>query len=98
VSGLLDITTNFAMDEEAVGAIFLDAKGKWKEDATEGSASHDPKKNKKGRPGKQQCQKDALVTVVDRKKPRGPLPGPWEFLMRWSRRHAPITDAQRSTP
>jgi hypothetical protein len=52
-SELLDITTNFATSEEAVGAIFSDAKGKRKEDATEGSPSHDPKKRKKkGRMGK----------------------------------------------
>jgi hypothetical protein len=51
-SELLDITINFATDEEVVGAIFPDAKGKWKEDAAEGFASHDPKK-KKGRLGKQ---------------------------------------------
>jgi hypothetical protein len=55
VSELLDIATNFSMGEEAVGAIFPNAKGKRKEDAAEGSASHDPKKKKKkGRLGKQQ--------------------------------------------
>jgi hypothetical protein len=43
------------MGQEAVEAIFPDAKGKWKEDAAEGSPSHDPKKKKKkGRHGKQQ--------------------------------------------
>jgi hypothetical protein len=55
-SELLDITTNFATGEEAVGAIFPDTKGKRKEDATEDSASCDPKKKKKkkkGKPGKQ---------------------------------------------
>jgi hypothetical protein len=57
-SELLDIATNFTMGEEVVGAIFPNAKGKRKEDATEDSASRDPKKKKKkkkGRPGKQQC-------------------------------------------
>jgi hypothetical protein len=70
-SELLDITTNFATGEEAVRAIFPDAKGKWKEDAAEDSASHDPKKKKKkkGRLGKQQRQKDALVAAVDHKNP-----------------------------
>jgi hypothetical protein len=54
-SELLDIATNFATGEEAVGAIFPYAKGKQKEDAAEDSASRDPKKKKKkGKPGKQQ--------------------------------------------
>jgi hypothetical protein len=53
-SELLDISTNFATGEEAVGAIFPDAKGKRKEDAAEGSPSHNPKKKKKkGSTGKQ---------------------------------------------
>jgi hypothetical protein len=47
MSELLDITTNFAMGEEAVRAIFSDAKGKRKEDAAEGSSSRDPKKKKR---------------------------------------------------
>jgi len=51
---LLDIATNFALGEEAVGAIFSDgaAKGKQKGEATEASGSCDPKKKKKGRKGK----------------------------------------------
>jgi hypothetical protein len=54
-SELLDIATNFATGEEAVGAIFPDAKGKQKEDTAEDSASRDSKKKKKkGRPRKQQ--------------------------------------------
>jgi hypothetical protein len=60
------------MGEEAVGAIFPDAKGKRKEDAAEDSASRDPKKKKKGRLGKQQRQKDALIATADHKNPRGP--------------------------
>jgi hypothetical protein len=68
-SELLDITTNFAMGEEAVGAIFPYAKGKRKEDTAEDSASRDPKKKKKGRPGKQQHSKDALVAAADHKNP-----------------------------
>jgi hypothetical protein len=52
-SKLLDIATNFAMVKEVVRSIFLDAKGKQKEDAAEDSASRDPKKKKKkGRLGK----------------------------------------------
>jgi hypothetical protein len=74
-SELLDITTNFAMGEEAIGAIFPNTKGKRKEDAVEDSASRDPKKKKKGRQGKQQHQKDALVVATDRKNPRCPPPG-----------------------
>jgi hypothetical protein len=69
-SELLDIVTNFTPGEEAVGAIFPDAKGNWKEDAAKVSASHDPKKKKKkGGPGKQQHQKDALITATDPKNP-----------------------------
>jgi hypothetical protein len=48
-SELLDIATNFTTGEEAVGAIFPDAKGKRKEDAAEDSASCDPKNKKKKR-------------------------------------------------
>jgi hypothetical protein len=53
-SELLDISTNFTTGEEVVRAIFLDAKGKRKEDATEDSASRDPKKKKKDRSRKRQ--------------------------------------------
>jgi hypothetical protein len=62
------------MGKEAVGAIFPDAKGKQREDTTEDSASHEPKKKKKGRLGKRQNQKDALVATAERKNPRGPPP------------------------
>jgi hypothetical protein len=68
-SELLDITTNFATSEEAVQAIFPDAKEKRKEDATEVFASRDPKKKKKGRLGKQQRHKDALITAAGHKNP-----------------------------
>jgi hypothetical protein len=45
----LDIATNFASGEEAVGAIFspLKAKGKRQEDADEGGSGHNSKKKKK---------------------------------------------------
>jgi hypothetical protein len=90
-SELLDIATNFAMSEEAVEAIFPDAKGKRKEDVAEGFTSHDPKKKKKkGRLGKQKHQKDALVTATDRKKPRGPLLGP-ESLRRDAQEAMPLS-------
>jgi hypothetical protein len=66
---LLDIATNFATGEEAVGAIFPDTKGKRKDAAAEDSASRDLKmKKKKGRLGKRQNQKDALIAAVDHKK------------------------------
>ena len=48
---LLNIATNFASGEEAVGAIFPDndAKGKRRDEAPGASAPHLPKKKKKGR-------------------------------------------------
>ena len=51
---LLDIATNFASGEEAVGAIFPenDAKGKRRDEAPEALAPHLPKRKKKGRQGK----------------------------------------------
>ena len=49
-AALLDIATNFASGEEAVGAIFPDndAKGKQRDEAPEASASRFSKKKKKG--------------------------------------------------
>jgi hypothetical protein len=47
ISELLDIATNCTMGEEAVRAIFSDAKGKRKEDAAKGSPSHNPKKKRR---------------------------------------------------
>ena len=51
VTALLDIATNFASGEEAVGAIFPnnDAKGKQRDEAPEASTPRLPKKKKKGR-------------------------------------------------
>ena len=48
---LLDIATNFASGEEAVGAIVPDndTKGKRRDEAPGASAPHLPKKKKKGR-------------------------------------------------
>jgi len=71
-SQLLDIATNFASGEEAVGAIFSDgaAKGKQKAEATEASGSRDPKKKKKGRKGKQGQSDNNLVATGDRKNPK----------------------------
>jgi len=80
-SQLLDITTNFASGEEAVGAIFSDDTTKWKQkaDATEASGSRDPKKKKKGRKGKQGQSDDNLVATADRKNPKRAPAGPSLF-------------------
>ena len=77
-SQLLDIATNFASGEEAVGAIFSDdnAKGTQKAEATEASGSQDPKKEKKGHKGKQGRLDDNLVAVADRKNPKRAPTGP----------------------
>ena len=58
---LLDIATNFASGEEAIGAIFPDndAKRKRRDEAPEASAPHLPKKKKKGRQGKQEVSRPA---------------------------------------
>ena len=68
-AALLDIATNFASGEEAVGAIFLDnvAKGKRRDEASRASASRFSKKKKKGRQGKQEALEADLVTAADRK-------------------------------
>ena len=68
---LLDIATNFASGEEAVGAIFPngDAKGKRKDEAPRASAPHLPKKKKEGRQGKQEILEANLVAAAERKNP-----------------------------
>ena len=70
-AALLDITTNLASGEEAVRAIFPDndAKGKRRDEAPGASASHLPKKKKKGRQGKQEVLESGLVVAADRKNP-----------------------------
>jgi hypothetical protein len=70
---LLDIATNFASDEEAVGAIFHDTKGKEKqqENADEGGSSRNSKEKKKAK----QSRKDPLVAIVERKNPTSPSRG-----------------------
>ena len=67
----LDIATNFASGEEAVGAIFPDndAKGKRRDEATEASAPRLPRKKKKGRQGKQEMLEADLVVAAERKNP-----------------------------
>jgi hypothetical protein len=69
----LDISTNFASGEEAVGAIFHYTKGKQKqqEDADEGGSSYNSKKKKKAK----QSGKDPLVAATERKNPRAPPEG-----------------------
>jgi len=80
-SQLLDIATNFASGEEAVGAIFSDdtAKGKQKAKASEALGSCNPKKKKKGRKGKQGRSDDNLVAAADRKNPKWAPAGPGLF-------------------
>jgi len=70
---LLDVATNFASGEEAVGAIFPDndTKGKRMDEAPRASASHLPKK-KKDRQGNQGVLGAGLVAATERKNPRGP--------------------------
>jgi hypothetical protein len=75
----MDIITNYAADEEAVGAIFGgdQDKGKRKNEDPEGSnrgTKRNNRKKKKNQQGKHEAVADDLVTAADRKKPRGPPP------------------------
>ena len=84
-AALLDITTNFASGEEAVGAIFPDSdtKGKRRDEALEASAFHLPKRKKKGRLGKQEVLEADLVAAAERKNPRGPKgPRPFDDMLK----------------
>jgi hypothetical protein len=93
-NGLTDIITNFAVGEEAVGAIFGNDqdKGKCKEEdptsSSRGSKRNNNKK-KKNQQGKQEALADDLVAVADCKKPRGPLGG--AFSTKFSRNRVPTT-------
>jgi hypothetical protein len=73
----MDIITNFATDEEAVGAIFGSDQDKGKrKDEDPVSSSRGSKRNnykKKNQQGKQEAPANDLLTAADRKKPRGPL-------------------------
>jgi hypothetical protein len=74
---LMDIITNYATGEEAVGAIFGgdQDKGKRKDEEPEGSnrgAKRNNRKKKKNQLGKCEAATDDLVAATDRKKPRGP--------------------------
>jgi hypothetical protein len=79
-NGLMDIVTNFAASEEAVGAIFGGdlERGKQKSDdpasSTRGSKRNNRKK-KKGQQGKLEAPADELVAATEHKKPRGPPTG-----------------------
>jgi hypothetical protein len=77
-NGLMDIITNFAAGEEAVGVIFGSDqdKGKQKVDDPAGSSQGYKRNNrkKKSQQGKLEAPTDELVTAVERKKPRGPPP------------------------
>jgi hypothetical protein len=69
-NGLMDIITNFAAGEEAVGAIFSSDqdKGKRKEEDHASSSrglKRNKKKKKKNQQGKQEAPTDDLVATVD---------------------------------
>jgi hypothetical protein len=76
----MDIITNFAAGEEAVGVIFGgdQDKGKHKEEDPVGSSrssKRNNRKKKKNQQGKLEAPADDLVAAADRKKPRGPPSG-----------------------
>ena len=84
-AALLDIATNFASGEEAVGAIFPDgdAKGRQRDEAPEASASHLPKRKKKERLGKQEVLEADLVGAAERKNPQAPKgPRPFDDMLK----------------
>jgi hypothetical protein len=79
-NGLMDIITNFAAGEEAVGAIFGgdQDKGKHKvDDPTNSSrgSKRNNRKKKKNQQGKLEASADELVAATECKKPRGPPGG-----------------------
>jgi hypothetical protein len=84
----MDIITNFAAGEEAVGAIFDgdQDKGKHKEEDPVGSSwssKRNNRKKKKNQQGKLKAPADDLVAAADCKKPRGPPAG--AFLTKCSK-------------
>jgi hypothetical protein len=87
----LDIATNFAFDEEAVGAIFHDTKGKEKqqENTNKGALATTPKRRRR-------LSRRARIPFWLSLSTR--IPGPhareaWEFLTRCSISHACTTRA-----
>jgi hypothetical protein len=75
----MDIVTNYAADEEAVGAIFGGDQGKRErqdeepEGSNRGAKRNNPKK--KNQQGKREATANDLVAAAGRKKPRGPPGG-----------------------
>jgi hypothetical protein len=97
----MDIITNFAAGEEAVGAIFGSDqdKGKRKEEDPTGSSRGSKRNNnkkKKNQQGKQEAPADDLVAAADCKKPRGPPPV-GAFLTKYSRNRVPTIKGPRTT-
>jgi hypothetical protein len=77
---LMDIITNYATGEEAVGTIFGgdQDKGMRKDEEPEGSnrgTKRNNRRKKKNQQGKHEVATDDLVTAADSKKPRGPPGG-----------------------
>ena len=80
---LLDVATNHAFDEEAVGVVFNGGRDKGKakrEDQDEGPSTQRGKKNKKDH---RRLANSALVTMTDRmgKQPQQCLPDHFNKLM-----------------
>jgi hypothetical protein len=97
---LMDIVTNYATGEEAVGAIFCgdQDKGKPKDEEPEGTnrgAKRNNRKKKKNQQGKREAAADDLVAAADRKKPRGPPTR--AFSTKCSKNRVPITRGLRIT-
>ena len=81
---LLDIATNHASGEEAVGAIFdrLEGKARWDERVGEGTSNRSTK-----RKNKKQRHEDSLMATVDRKggwKPTEGTPNHFKKLLEGS--------------
>jgi hypothetical protein len=88
----MDIITNFAAGDEAVGAIFGSGQDKGKlKDEDPMSSSRGSKRNnkKKNHQGKQEAPADDIVAAADRKKPRGPPGG--AFSTKCLKNHVPTT-------
>jgi len=72
----MDAVANYAVGEEAVGALFHCEGGKGKSPADDDEGpSRGPKKKKKARSFQREALDDDLVAAMDRKRPRGPPEG-----------------------
>jgi hypothetical protein len=93
----MDIISNFAAGEEAVGAIFGgdQDKGKHKVEDPTSSSRGSKRNNRKNQQGKLEAPVDDLVAAADRKKPRGPPAG--AFLTKCSRSRVPTTKGSQTT-